>query len=168
MIVSKRLCLLLAAGLLTVPTLAGSPAGAQPLPPCTITFDDACPNTQLICGARFTGGMGCVVEGLLFCYDTGEFSYKVPAGSRARIRLSGDLNELVVFFAHRGAGTMGTMRFFDINGLQVGQPLRTNGDCGMFMPERQTVTFPTPVRTIDVRAGTADVYIDTFEVNPAE
>ncbi len=155
-------------GLVTGAAGAGAPEPAAPLPECTITFDTMCPNTEQVCRANFKGGVGCVIENQLFCYDTGTFSYKVDPDQRLRIGLAGDLNELVVFFVEDGPAEIpGEMRFFDRDGLQVGDPLFTNGDCTAFMPDRQTVVFERPVRHIEVRAGDTGVFIDTFEVNPS-
>lgn len=148
----------------------GSPADAETelvvdvAPECTITFDDVCPDTQRVCRTGFRGGAGCVVEGLPFCYDSGMFAYKVEAGDRLRIRFGVPLSEVELFFAQGGAGSRGRIDFFDENGLQVGAPLGTNGDCSLAMPTTQTVTFDRPVVGARVRAFDVDVFIDSLRV----
>ena len=75
------------------------------------------------------------------------------------------MRALSVFFAARGNG-QGTMRFFDANGVEVGGPLQTNGDCTGGMPPTQAVSFATPVRSIEVTTTGSSSFIDTFVVNP--
>ena len=133
---------------------------------CTINFDGSCPDASALCGALFTGGGGCVLAGLPFCYDTGSFAYEAGPGNLFTIDLSGDLLRLEVFFAAGGTG-QGQMLFFDAQGLQVDSPLMTNGDCSATMPPTQGVVFSRPVRSIMVEAlGASPVYVDTFHVNP--
>ena len=56
-------------GLLLVSGVFGTEvAFAQP---CTIDFDASCPDAAAECGASFVGGDGCILVGLLNCYDTG-------------------------------------------------------------------------------------------------
>jgi hypothetical protein len=139
-----------------------------PLPTCAIEFEGAgdCPDTQELCGVTFTGGGGCIVAGLGFCYTSGLFGYEVPAGDVLSIELSGDLNTLDVFFASAGPG-VGTMTFFDATGAQVDSPIETNGDCSLAMPPTQFLAFSSPVRTIVVEASATDrLFIDSFIVNP--
>lgn len=141
------------------------------LPTCTIDFDTSCPNAGAVCGASFSGGGGCLVEGLTGCYSTGLFAYKVQAATPLTITLDDDLTSLRLFFAHQGPGASGTMKFFDaaVGGNEVNAPgLTTNGDCLLSMPDPQTITFDAPVRRIEVTAtnGALEaVWIDTFEVN---
>lgn len=144
---------------------AGPPPGSDSLPECTISFDGACPDAAAQCGARFSGGNGCVTIGVGSCYSTGAFSYELDPGDTVEIELSGDLDALRTFFAARGGG-QGTMRFFDANGGEVGSPLRTNGDCMAAMPPAQTVSFATPVRSIEVTTAGGSAFIDTLVVNP--
>ena len=136
-----------------------------PLPPCTIEFDMACPNADEICGALFTGGSGCVIDFLPFCYSSGLFSYRIDPGFPLTISLSGDLVSLEVFFANV-TDTSGEMDFFDADKNQVGEPLTTNGNCAQIMPDMQLVVFDVPVRFIEVTATGGQVYIDGFSVNP--
>ncbi len=141
-----------------------------PLPPCTIDFEGACsgaacPDAAEICGALFTGGSCCVIDGLFFCYSSGLFSYRIDPVSPLIISLSGDLVSLEVFFANV-TGSTGEMRFFDADKNQVGKPLTTNGNCVQFMPDMQLVVFDVPVRFIEVTATGGQVYIDDFSVNP--
>ena len=44
---------------------------------CTENMDVTCPDAAPACGATFSGGNSCLVEGLGNCYSTGVFSYKV-------------------------------------------------------------------------------------------
>ena len=117
-----------------------------------------------------SGGDGCLFEGLEFCYSSGFFAYKVTPAAPLTITLSGNLTSLELFFSHQGAAS-GEMRFFDavVGGNEVGTPLATNGDCLVAMPPMQLLSFPTPVRRIEVTAsgGRFDaVWIDDFHVNP--
>ena len=149
--------------------LGGSTIGPS-LPECTIDFEGTCPNVVPVCGASFSGGDGCLFEGLKFCYSSGFFAYKVTPAAALTITLSGNLTSLELFFSHQGAAS-GEMRFFDAvdGGNEVGPPLATNGDCLAAMPPMQLLSFPTPVRRIEVTASggafTA-VWIDDFHVNP--
>ena len=116
--------------------ILGSSAFAGPLPDCTIDFEIMCPAVGVpVCGAQFSGGNGCVFEGLAFCYSSGVFSYKTLPGVPLTITLSGDLNTLEVFFTHQ-TGSSGTMRFFDaiVGGNEILPPLVTNGNCLLLMP----------------------------------
>ncbi len=136
-----------------------------PLPPCTIEFDTACPNADEICGALFTGGSGCVIDFLPFCYSSGLFSYRIDPGSLLTISLSGDLVSLEVFFANI-TGSSGEMHFFNADEVEIGTPLVTNGECEVFMPKIQSRVFDEPVRFIEVSATGGRVYIDDFSINP--
>ena len=136
-----------------------------PLPPCTIDFDGACPNQGEICGAEFTGGAGCVIDFLPFCYSSGKFSYRVDPGAGASISLLGDLIALDVFFANV-VGSSGQMRFFNADKVEIGTPMDTNGECDEFMPKIQSRVFDEPVRFIEVSATDGQVYIDDFSINP--
>ena len=141
--------------------------GGEPLPECTMTFDDGmCPNAGEVCGATFTGGNGCIFAGLGLCYDTGLFGYELSAGDLMSIEFSGDVNTLDVFFATAGPEE-GTMLFFDGSGAQVQPTAFTNGDCLMTMPPSQFFMFDTPVRSMLVQAHPSnDLYLDTFHINP--
>ncbi|MFQ5349048.1 MAG: hypothetical protein ACE5EG_01245, partial [Thermoanaerobaculia bacterium] len=141
------------------------PPGPAPLPFCTIDFDSGCPNTLTQCGADFSGGNGCISIGVGSCYSSGARSYEMDPGETVTIELDGDLEELAVFFAANGAG-QGTMTFFDAGGAQVGNPIMTNGNCRGTMPPSQRVSFPTPVRSIEVTTTGSASFIDTFVVNP--
>ena len=150
-----------------------SPLAIGALPDCNIDFDlPPCPDAATVCGASFSGGSSCLFEGLLFCYSSGLFSYKItPTTSPLTITLDDDLNRLELFFTHQGAGASGEMRFFDsvLGGNEVGLPLATNGDCLVVMHPLQSVEFTTPVRRIEVTATGAlltAVWIDDFHVNP--
>ncbi len=99
-----------------------------PLPACVIEFDASYPNVGEECGAMFAGGVGCVIDFLPFCYNSGDFSYRVNEGARASISLTGDIIALGVFFANV-EGSSGEMRFFNANRKQIGEPLLTNGEC---------------------------------------
>ncbi len=145
----------------------GAAALGQPLPNCNIEFDDSCPDASPECGATFSGGESCVVEGLGDCYSSGNFGFKVTPAAPLTITLAGDLVGLRVFFAHQGAAS-GTMRVFDaqVGGNEVGSPLHTNGDCLLFMPSLQSLPFCSAVRRIEVTAVGGTVWIDDFHVNP--
>ena len=133
---------------------------------CTIDFDGSCPVQSRQCGALFTGGRGCLIAGLPFCYDTGSFAFEVRLANPLTIDLSDDLLRLDVFFA-TGGTDQGQMLFFDAQGMQVDGPLMTNGDCSATMPPTQGLVFSRPVRSIMVEAlGASPVYVDTFHVNP--
>lgn len=136
-----------------------------PLAPCSIEFDEECPDVGELCGALFTGGESCVIDFLPFCYNSGDFSYRVDPRDPLTITLSGDLVSLEVFFADIGISS-GEMRFFNADDLEVGEPLVTNGDCTGKMLPLQSRVFEEPVRRIEVTASGAQVYIDTFSVNP--
>jgi hypothetical protein len=139
------------------------------LPTCTETMDATCPNVSPSCtGVSFTGGVGCFVEFIANCYSSGMQSFKVTQPTPLTIDFSSGVNSLDVFFSHEVAGTTGTMRFFDDNGVEVDSPIASNGPCsGVVMPPTQSLTFSRPVRSIDVTvAGTGDVWIDTFTLNP--
>ena len=143
------------------------------LPDCTIDFElPPCPDAAAVCGASFSGGSSCLFEGLLFCYSSGLFSYKItPATSLMTITLADDLNKLELFFTHQGFGASGEMRFFDsvVGGIEILPPLATNGDCLVVMHPLQSVEFTTPVRRIEVTAtggALTAVWIDDFHVNP--
>ena len=99
------------------------------------------------------------------CYSSGAFSYELDPGETVTVDLDGDLESLRVFFAARGSG-QGTMRFFDANGAEVGSPIQTNGDCMAAMPALQTVSFATPVRSIEITTTGSASFIDSFVVNP--
>ena len=143
----------------------GGEARAEcPLASCTITFDATCPSVAELCGAQFSGGNGCVIDFLPFCYSTGLQSYRIDPGSPLTITLSGDLVDLEVFFANV-TGSSGEMHFFNAANDEVGTPLFTNGDCAAFMPVTQSQVFGEGVRTIEVTASGGQVYIDTFVVN---
>ena len=134
---------------------------------CTENMDVTCPDAAPACGATFSGGNSCLVEGLGNCYSTGLFSYKVTQATPVTIDFSADVNEIETFFAAEVGTVSGTMRFFDADGFEVDSPLTTNGCGGVVMPPSQSVTFSRPVRRIDVTAtGIGDVWIDTFTVNP--
>lgn len=156
--------------------LASAPlASLAELPECIIDFEVGCPNDAAQCGATFSGGGGCIFEGLAFCYSTGLFSYKITQpSSPLTITLDDDLMSLRVFFVHQGVGASGTMRFFDalVGGNEVNAPgLVTNGDCLPAMQATQEIIFDTPVRRIEVTAAGGPleaVWIDTFHVNPIE
>ncbi len=154
-----------------VALVLGRSAIGQSLPDCTIDFEENCPDFAPVCGASFSGGDGCLFEGLEFCYSSGFFAYKVTPAAPLTITLSGDLTSLDLFFAHQGVGASGTMHFFDaeVGGNEVGIPLATNGDCDVVMPPMHLLSFPTPVRRIEVTAsgGRFDaLWIDDFHVNP--
>lgn len=146
----------------------GSPIGLAgtgcPLPACVIEFDDSCPDPAEECGAIFAGGE-CVFEFLKFCYNTGKFSYRVDPGAGASISLLGDVIALDVFFANV-TGSTGEMRFFNADKKQIGEPLQTNGNCLLFMPDVQSRVFEEAVRFIEVSATGGQVYIDSFSINP--
>ena len=143
-----------------------SGGGECPLPACTIDFEPPfCPNPDEICGAIFAGGAGCVIDFLKFCYSSGKYSYRVDEGAGVSISLLGDLVALDVFFANV-TGSSGEMRFFDADKNQVGEPLTTNGDCVLVMPDIQSVVFEVPIRFIEVSALGGQVYIDDFSINP--
>ncbi len=150
--------ILLAASLIWV-----SGVGAQT---CTINFDNSCPTLNAECGATFSGGGGCLQVGLGFCYDTGLRAYQAQSSGTVTIALDPPITAINVFFAFTGGG-MGTMTFFDAptGGNGVGTPITTNGDCGVFMPDRQAQTFNTPVHRIEVTTG-ATAWIDTMELTP--
>lgn len=146
--------------------LAGESVFGQPLPgPCTINFDGTCPNVVPLCGADFNGTGGCIFKGLAFCYFSGLRSFKVTTVQPLTILLSGDLLKLRVFFSQQGLAA-GTMRFFDIDDVQVDTPLTTNGDCLLSMPPLQERTFSRAVRRITVTATGGTVWLDDFTVNP--
>lgn len=151
------------ASAIAVGLIPGS-ARAQ-LADCTIAFDFSCPTANPECGALFSGGVGCVIDFLGFCYDTNTQSYRVDDGQTATIALSDDLNKLSVFFSGFGTGT-GEMRFFDGIGVEVDSPLLTNGNCGLAMPPKQVVVLSRAVRSIEVTATGGRVYVDTFRTNP--
>ncbi|MHC5114705.1 MAG: hypothetical protein ACYTGP_09785 [Planctomycetota bacterium] len=136
------------------------------LPFCSISFETGdCPPQ---CGATFTGGLGCLFEGLAFCYSGGLFSYKVNDANPLTITFSDDVNAIRTFWAHQGPTASGTMTFFDavVGGNQVGSGLPTNGNCLALMPPTQTVNFTTPVRRIEVTSSGGVSWIDDFQVNP--
>ena len=138
-------------------------ADCEVLPPCTISFDGACPDAQEICGASCVGAGSCIFAAKEFCYSSGLRSYLVGPISPVTITLSMDLIELEVFFAHVGPDTSGEMRFFNAADEEVGVPMDTNGDCLAFMPNLQTQVFAEGVRRIEVTAtGELRVYIDDF------
>lgn len=147
---------------------------------CTIDFDTVCPDTARVCRTRVRGGSGCVIDGLPFCYDSGSFSYRVDAGDRAEFVIRGrgaasdgvgaagdGVSDVEVFFGQAGPGAGGVMTFFDIDGLQVGDPITTNGICSDAMPPTQSVSFATPVVRIRVRAIDTDVYVDSLTLTRA-
>jgi len=136
---------------------------------CTETMDATCPNNSPACtDVAFSGGLGCLVEGLGNCYSTGVFAYKVVDGSPVEIDFAADVNSIELFFAAEVATVSGSMRFLDRDGLEVDSPLSTNGVCGgVIMPPTQALSFSRPVRKIEVSAsGVGDVWIDTLTVNP--
>ncbi len=136
---------------------------------CTINFDGVCPNSSSLCGATFSGGLGCVVAGLPFCYDTGSRAYRANGGNPVTAAVPNGISAIVVFFAHTGSAS-GTMRFFDAvsGGNMVGTPITTNGNCGAAMPPRQSRTFSSAVRRIEVSvSGSGDVWIDSMSLTDA-
>jgi hypothetical protein len=141
-----------------------------PLATCTETMDSTCPDTAPECaGVSFSGGLGCQVEGLGNCYESGVFSYKVTPAAPATISFSGGVDSLEVFFAHEVVTVTGIMSFFDAGGLPVDTPITSLGPCGPggSMPANQVLNFSRPVYRIDVIAvGSGDVWIDSLTVNP--
>lgn len=131
---------------------------------CTIDFDELCPDAGTVCATRVSGGSGCVVDGLAFCYESGMFSYRVDAGDKAQFSLRRPVDQVEVFFAQAAEGTGGQMAFFDVDGLQVGDAITTNGVCSIAMPATQTVIFDRPVVRIRVRALDTDIYIDSLSL----
>ncbi len=128
---------------------------------CTIDMEASCPDTAAVCGATFTGGSGCFFEGKTGCYDSGVKAYKIINGQTLTIDLSPDIVGVEMFFVAEG-GAAGTMTFRDAMGVPVGSPRTTNGNCLASMPPRQQVTFPTPVRTIEVTATGGVVWVDSL------
>jgi hypothetical protein len=136
-----------------------------PLTSCTEAMDASCPDSSPSCGGTFTGGGSCFVAGLGACYDTGLRGYAVTNLSPVEINFSADVTTMTVFFAHDTA-TSGSMRFFDVDNLEVDSPLLTNGDCSPGpMPPRQTVSFSRPVRKVKVTATAGRAWIDTLIIN---
>ena len=161
-LVTTLVSCLIGTGMVSLDAYAGD---GCPLPACVIEFDESCPNAGEECGAIFAGGVGCVIDFLPFCYNSGEFSYRVNEGAGASISLLGDLIALDVFFANV-EGSSGEMRFFNADKNQIGEPIQTNGECELFMPKVQSRVFEEPVRFIEVSALGGQVYIDSFSVNP--
>lgn len=151
------------AAVLSAGWLAELRAECEEFLPCTITFDDACPNVGEICGATFIGGGGCITVMEKFCYSTGLFSYIVDDANPLTIELSDGLTELNVFFVNFDSAS-GEMHFFNECGEEVGNPLFTNGNCLLNMPPPQSRVFEDGVRSIEVTATGGIVFIDTFTV----
>ncbi len=149
------------------------PAGACPAAAlvgrCTEAMDASCPNVAPVCGdVAFSGGVNCLREFLGNCYDTGIRAYKVTQAAPLTIDFAADVTSVDLFFAEEVGTVLGSMRFFDVDHLEVDAPLGTNGVCsGAVMPPRQNLDLSRPVRRIEVEAtGAGDVWIDTFTVNP--
>ena len=143
---------------------------ANALPTCTEVMDSTCPNSSPSCtGVSFTGGVDCLIEFIGNCYDTGNRAYKVTQATPLTIDFTGNVFSLDLFFAAEVAGTTGTMRFFDVDNLEVDTALATNGVCGgAVMPPKQNLSFSRAVRRMEVSAnGPGDVWVDTLTVNPS-
>jgi hypothetical protein len=142
---------------------------ANAVPTCTEVMDSTCPNSSPSCtGVSFTGGVGCLIEFIGNCYDTGTRSYKVTQAAPLTIDFTGNVFSLDLFFAAEVAGTTGAMRFFDVDNLEVDSALATNGVCGgAVMPPKQNLSFSRAVRRMEVSVnGPGDVWVDTLTVNP--
>jgi len=147
--------------------VTGAASGGDLLPDCTLEFEVTCPDITMECGATFSGGTGCVVDFLPFCYSSGFFSYGADPDAQATIMFSGDVLALDMFFAGQ-TGALGTMRFFDVKGAEVGTPLLTNGECDVFMPRMQQAVFSTPVRSVVFSTVGGRVYVDSLRINPPD
>ena len=153
-----------------------APATAAPLPECTIDFDGVCPDAQSVCGATFTGGQGCERADVLqqdLCV-VADLGYHLLAdvvdgdvvADTATIEFSGDVTALQIFFATHGSS--GEIRFFDAEGIEVGDALRSL-HCRSSHPDASILSFATPVRSMQVVAdgAFASAWIDDLVVNPS-
>jgi hypothetical protein len=154
-----RIISVLTLGLLSLsgPATAGST--------CLVDFDNVCPTeTQAVCGVRLRSNVGCVVDGLGQCYDTGAFAVRVNAGETAIFRLPANTTFFDVFFADTGGSVPGQIRVLADNGAPLTR-IFSNGDCTQTMPAKQEVnTWPDSARWLVVRAGDSNVYVDSLEV----
>lgn len=143
--------------------------------PCVINFDGTCPTAGPECGATFSGGDGCILAGIVNCYDTGSRAYRVnEASAPLTITLDAPVVEVTVFFAYtpsaQGPIPTSIMRFYDATagGNEVGTGITPNGNCSVSKPARQTINFGAePIRRIEVDVvGGGDVWIDTLTLTP--
>lgn len=161
-------------GEIPTPGSANIPCGGvTDLPDCTIDFTSGCPDTGSgQCGALFVAHAGnaqCHVIGVPACYGSGTSFHSFSPDQRIDIFLAGELDDLTTFLAPY-QGTDATMRFFDINGSEVGTALTISDDCGDNMtpnpPSSNIANLGSGnVRRIQV-TGDADIWIDDFRVNP--
>jgi len=153
------------------PGAPNMPCGPPPvLAPCTIPMQ-VCPDSDPgVCGAVFRandpGAAQCHTIGVFACYGVGTSYHLSKPTLRADIFLSGELNSVSTFFAHY-QGSNARMDFYDIDGNLV-DSFDSVTDCGVATPPANfSATLASPVRHIVVTTTDADVWIDTFMVNPA-
>lgn len=146
-------------------------AGPQDLADCLIDFT-TCPDTGTgLCGAFFISQEGnalCQTAGVPACNASGEGYYSLDPNPRVDIFLKGNLNRLETFLAPF-MGTLARMRFYDMEGNEVGTELVVSNDCNLESPPASNIANlgSGKVRRIQVH-GDHDVWIDNFEVNPPD
>ncbi len=160
---------------LEVPTpgMANVNCGGAPtaLANCTIDFAGTCPNVAPgECGAIFMAhapGSVCETIGPATCTGTAESFHTTSTDARIDIYLTGNLNSLSTFLAPY-QGTDATMKFFALDGTEVGTPLVVAADCAVGTPPASSTANlgAGAVRRIEVTGTTADLSIDNFQVNP--
>ncbi|HHH27527.1 MAG TPA: hypothetical protein ENK57_04135 [Polyangiaceae bacterium] len=138
---------------------------------CTINFSGTCPNlAEGVCGATFAAhapGSMCHTIGMPACSGSGTSFHTIAPDERIDVFLSGNLNDLTTFLAPY-MGTMASMRFFTLDGSEVGSPISVGVDCAVGTPPTSnTGDLGTgAVRRIQIE-GDADIWVDDFRVNPA-
>jgi hypothetical protein len=144
-------------------------AGPEDLADCLIDFT-TCPDTGTgLCGAMVIGQEGnalCQTPGVPACSASGEGYHSFDPNPRVDIFLTGNLNSLETFLAPF-MGTLARMRFYDMEGKEVGTELVISNDCNSESPPASNTANlgSGKVRRIQIH-GDHDVWIDNLEVNP--
>lgn len=154
---------------------ASRAASAGLLPECTIDFESGCPDVTSVCGAKFVGGQGCetaadpqqstcVAEGLGYHLRSTVIENQVIA-DEVRVEFAGEVVALEVFFSTNGS--VGTMRFFDADGMQVDDEISA-AHCRSEAPGAMMLNFSSAIRSMQIIAdgAFASVWIDDMTVNP--
>ena len=131
---------------------------------CMVNFDSDCPTeSHDVCGVNMRSDVGCVVDGLGLCYDTGVFAVRVNAGDTAIFRLPAGTDMMEVFFADTGGAVPGQFRVLSASGQPLAR-IFSNGNCTQTMPVRQTIQTAGAARWVVVKAGDSNVYVDSLEI----
>jgi hypothetical protein len=141
--------------------------GVAPLADCMIDFDAGCPVAGAqVCGASFVGAGTCAPPPDPQCGSEGA-TYTAPSNdNRVDVFLSGELDNLETFLAVSG-GIDANMRFFALDGTEVGSRLDVLVDCSLLSPPSSNSPDlgDGAVRRIQI-SGDAALFVDSFRTNP--